>query len=280
VKLAESYVAARERLAGAGVMDAALEAEVLHRHAMQTDRVRFFANLQEEVEATELHSLDSLLGRRLGGEPLPYITGEREFYGLAFFVDARVLVPRQETELLVDLALKAVARAKPDRPVIADAGTGSGAIAVALATHLPDAMVYATDMSEDALAVAARNCERHGVADKVRLLHGDLLAPLPEKVDIIVSNPPYIPSGQIETLPEDVRREPRMALDGGVDGLELVRRLLSQTSRQLQPGGTLVFELMPEQAEAAMGMARQAFPNAAVSFEKDLLGLPRAVVVG
>lgn len=280
MKLAESYVAARERLAGAGVMDAALEAEVLHRHAMQTDRVRFFANLQEEVEATELHSLDSLLGRRLGGEPLPYITGEREFYGLAFFVDARVLVPRQETELLVDLALKAVARAKPDRPVIADAGTGSGAIAVALATHLPDAMVYATDMSEDALAVAARNCERHGVADKVRLLHGDLLAPLPEKVDIIVSNPPYIPSGQIETLPEDVRREPRMALDGGVDGLELVRRLLSQTSRQLQPGGTLVFELMPEQAEAAMGMARQAFPNAAVSFEKDLLGLPRAVVVG
>lgn len=277
MKLAESWTAARDRLARHGVADASLEAEVLHRHALNADRAGFFATLQEPVGLSVSQTVDNLLHRRLAGEPLAYILGRREFYGLDFAVDEHVLVPRQETEILVDLALKAVADMGLERPLIADVGTGSGAIAVALAKHLPCATVYATDISQEALDTASANCRAHDVSGRVWLLHGDLLAPLPGRVDIIVSNPPYIATGLLASLSPEVRREPRLALDGGPDGLDVVRRLLAQAPDRLKAGGRLIIELSPEQPRTVVELARGAMPNAEVAFARDLLGLVRAV---
>jgi len=279
VKLAESWTAARDRLTRHGIADASLEAEVLHRHVLSVDRGGFFATLQDQVEPSVSQAVAALAERRLSGEPLAYILGRREFYGLDFTVNPGVLVPRQETELLVDLTLKATAGMDMERPRIADVGTGSGAIAVALAKRLPAATIYATDISHEALATAAANCCAHGVADRVRLLHGGLLAPLPGSVDIIVSNPPYIATGLLGSLPPEVKREPRLALEGGPDGLDVIRRLLAQVPSYLRPGGSLIVELSPEQKGTVAELARQAMPDADIAFSHDLLGLVRAVSV-
>ena len=279
MKLADSWVLVRERLADTGIVDASLEAEVLHRSVLDMDRAGFISELQTEISSVQVKSIDQLINRRLKGEPLSYITGVREFYGLELVVDSRVLVPRQETELLVDLTLKAVEEIGLSRPVIIDVGTGSGAIAIALASRLRSAIVYAVDLSVNALDVAMQNCDRHAVTDRVRLIHGDLFSSLVEMVDIVVCNPPYIPSGELRKLPRDIGYEPRLALDGGQDGLDVLRRLLAQAKHRIRCNGRLIFELSPEQVETAMELARNTFPQRRVSFERDLLNHPRAVVV-
>ena len=274
----ESWVRATERLALTGVADASLEAEVLHRHALEADRAQFFATLHEPLAPSHQRQVDRSVRRRAGGEPLAYIIGRREFYGLDLFVNADVLVPRQETELLVDRVLE-VAASHPECKRIADVGTGSGAIAVAVARHLPDATVYATDSSEEALRVADLNRRTHGVAERVDFLHGDLLQPLPTPVDIIVSNPPYLSTGELSGLAPEVRREPASALDGGADGLRTIRRLLRQAPHHIRPDGCILIEIAPQQLDAVTGIAGEAFPSAHVSFARDLLGLPRVVSV-
>ena len=261
------------------IPDSQLEAEVLIRHALQYDRARFYASLAERLSAKDLEHIQGLVGRRVDGEPLPYITGHREFYGLDFIVNPAALIPRQETELLVDAALD-FARARHQSDIaIADIGTGSGAIAVAIASNLPRAHVYAIDRSPDALAVAKRNRRKHGVDDRVSLLQGDLLAPLTHGVDLIISNPPYIASGLMRGLPVEVRREPQLALDGGERGLEVIRRLLTQAPSKLKAGGRLVVEISPEQLDAVCRMARAEFPHDDVTHRNDLLGSARCVVV-
>jgi release factor glutamine methyltransferase len=230
---------------------------------------------------------DSLVRRRAAGEPLAYILENREFYGLDFLVNPSVLVPRQETELLVDKVLE-FAAARPfdlarDEPggavVIADIGTGSGAIAVAIAKSLPRATVYATDSSREALAVADANRRRHGVVDRVILSHGDLLQALPAPVDVLVSNPPYISTAELAGLAPEVRREPIRALDGGPDGLDVVRRLFRQASDCVRPGGLMAVEIAPQQLESVTRIARSCFPTGQVSHDLDLSGLPRVVWV-
>ena len=189
-------VAARlaETLESHGIPESLLEAEILLRHALGYDRARFYASLPDEICEESLRRVEILADRRIAHEPLAYIIGRREFYGLELSVSPAVLIPRQETESLVDIALEFARQRSNDRILVADVGTGSGAIAVALAVNLPAAQVYATDCSTSALAVADRNRHKHGVADRVSLLQGDLLAPLPHSVDMIVSNPPYIAS--------------------------------------------------------------------------------------
>ena len=279
---------AAERLARCGIADARLEAEVLARHALGYDRAAYFASLRQPLDAAQQARIERLVARRAHGEPLAYITGHREFYGLDFIVNPAVLIPRQETELLVDKALEwasswASVRAASGQgnaaPLIADVGTGSGAIAVALACNLPSARVLAIDASAAALAVADRNRRRHGVADRVALLQGDLLTALKPGVDAIVSNPPYIASDLLPGLPPDVRREPALALDGGHDGLRLTRRLIEQAARRLNRGGALLIEIAPEQAEAALGLARAAFPGATTWVAADGAGRARCVGV-
>ena len=272
--LRRAWIQARDRLSQSGVEDAALESEALLRRVLGLDRAAFFAALDDEISPRQLARLGSLVERREEGEPLAYILGWREFYGIEMLVTPDVFIPRQETELLVDRAIELGA----GRPgiAIADVGTGSGAGAVAIAVNLPSCRVYATDVSQAALDVAETNCRMHAVAGRVRLMRGDLLAPITSSMDMIVSNPPYIRSGEIARLGREVRREPAAALDGGPDGLDLMRRLFQQAPAVLKPGGTMLVEIDPSQLRAVMVMAA-AFPGAHVSHLRDLSGNPRVM---
>ena len=269
----------RRRLQESGVEEAALEAGVLVRHVLSLDRAGLLARPETPLAPAQAAALEALLARRLRREPLAYVLGRREFHGLDFRVTADVMVPRPETETLVDEAL-AWARARPAPVTIADVGTGSGCIAVTLAVRLPDARLLAADVSAAALAVAEDNARRHGVAERVRLLHGDLLQPLPGPVDLIVANLPYIPSGRIDGLQPEVRDyEPRGALDGGPDGTDLLRPLLRQAGAHLRPGGAVMLEIDEEQGATMSEEARRAFPAAAVHVLPDLSGRDRVLVV-
>ena len=266
-------------LATHGIPDSNLEAEVLLRHILKYDRVRFYASLHEQLSSEKLEIVKSLVNRRIQGEPLAYITGYREFYGFNFCVTPAVLIPRQETELLVEEALKFAVERGDGNISVADVGTGSGAIAVSVAANLPRANVYATDCSAEALEIADINRRKHGVADRIKLLQGDLLEPLPHPVDLILSNPPYISSDLLPELAPEVRREPHLALDGGKEGLEVINRLLKRASAKLNPSGSILIEISPEQLEAAREIAQTCFPNAAVGHRNDLLGLARCLTV-
>ncbi len=272
---------ASKRLADGQILDSYLEAEVLVRHLLGVSRAEFFASLDHPLRRAELDQLERLVAQRVGGEPLAYILGGREFFGLDLIVDRHVLVPRQETELLVELALQWHSRRKSgSSPAeILDLGTGSGAIAVALACSLPAATVYATDVSGAALRIADANRRRHGLRDRVHLIQTDLMRGVSGIVDVVVSNPPYIPAGDIRSLPLEVRCEPTLALDGGIDGLAVTRRLISEARGQIRPGGALIVEVSPDQIRSATAEAASAFPRAAVSAHDDLMGLPRAVAV-
>ena len=262
-----------------GISDSRLEAEVLLRHALKYDRAQFYASLNEHISAEQIQHIQDFVDRRIDREPLAYITEQREFYGLDFFVSPNVLIPRQETELLVDAAL-AFAREHPVGVIaIADIGTGSGAIAIAIGVNLPDSSVFATDCSADALEVANCNRQRHGVADRVSLHRGDLLAPIVQRIDLIVSNPPYIANHLLPGLPPEVLREPQLALDGGNHGLEVIRRLLEQAPPKLNEGGRLILEISPEQLEQVCAMAQEQFPGSDIKYISDLLGLARCVTI-
>jgi release factor glutamine methyltransferase len=267
-------------LSVAGVPSPRLDAEVLLAHTLGWERARLYARPEWEPTEEQQRAYWSVLNRRERCEPIPYITGHREFYGLDFFVDSRVLIPRPETELLVELALETAVRLEmgKGRPLIADVGTGSGIIAISLAVTLPGATVYATDVSAGALHVAARNVEQHNVVERVQLLLGDLLDPLPQPVHLIAANLPYVSTEQLaEADPDVVDYEPLLALEGGGDGLAHIRRMLSQTGEWLLPQGAVLLEIGAEQGEAVMGLAAQHCPGARVELFHDYAGHDRVV---
>ena len=273
---------ARQVLQEAGIEEAGLEAEVLVRHALGLDRVEFYANPEASLGREQQRALQAFVARRAQREPLAYILGQWEFYGLSFQVTPAVLVPRPETETLVEEALRWIrGRGEEPRPlVIADIGAGSGCIAVSLAVHLPAARVLATDVSAAALEVTRANSSAHGVTDRVQLLPGDLLAPLSEPVDLLVANLPYIPNGQLPHLQPEIRcYEPSEALRGGPDGMALTRRLLREAPAHLHPCGALMLEMDPEQRQALERVARHIFPGASMRVVQDLAGLDRVLVV-
>ena len=269
-----------QTLESVGLPDARLEAEVMVMTVMRMARQNIFAEQETQVGAQPAQDLAQIVEQRLQRVPLAYILGYREFYGINVMVTPTVLIPRPETEGLVEHTLFMALMGMETRElVIADVGTGSGAIAVNLALHLPAARIYAVDVSEPALDVAAYNIRAHGVADRVRLGHGDLLEAVPEPVDLIVANLPYIPSGRLPELAPEVRNEPELALDGGSDGLDLVRRLLSQAPRKLKEPGVILLELDPEQFPAAEKAVREYLPEAETSAEQDLSRRDRILVV-
>jgi release factor glutamine methyltransferase len=251
-----------------------LEAEVLLAHMLGTSRTTLLAHSERPLTTNQLTDYQALIRRRASDYPLPYLTGCVEFYGLEFEVTPEVLIPRPETETLVGLAL-----ARQPMTIV-DVGTGSGCIAVSLAVHLPGATIHAIEISPAALAVAQRNVERHGVAERVRLMVGDVLSPRPGRADLIVSNPPYIPTGECASLQASVRNhEPRLALDGGPDGLAVIRQLMAQAPAVLYPGGALLIEIGADHGEAASGLARTDFPQAEVRVHPDLAGRDRVLEV-
>jgi release factor glutamine methyltransferase len=251
-----------------------LEAELLLGHVMASSRTALLAHPERSLSSSQERAYSELVALRAEHHPLPYLTGRAEFYSLDFEVTPEVLIPRPETELLVDLALAA-------EPLsVVDVCTGTGCVAIALAVHRPQATIYAVDISAAALAVARRNAESHHVADRVQLIAGDLLTPRPPLVDVIVANPPYIADDEWASLPVSVRDfEPRLALDGGPDGLSVVQRLLSETPAVLRPGGSLFVEIGARQGQAAAHLAKTAFPEATVRVHADLAGLDRVVEV-
>ena len=223
-------------------------------------------------------AFSALIQRRIGHEPTAYITGHKEFFGIDFKVSPGTLIPRPDTELLVETAIELANTAFPQSCLIADVGTGCGAIAIALAQHLPQANIYATDISAAALELAKSNCRTHRVSHRVRLLQGDLLEPLPEPVQLIVANLPYISEPELSKLPLEISMfEPQIALAGGPDGLMQIERLLSQASSKLLSGGAILLEVGYDQGTAVKALARKCFPTAKISVVTDLSGLDRVV---
>jgi release factor glutamine methyltransferase len=250
------------------------DAEVLLLHASGRSRTDLLAHGEDEFSLAESLRYKSLLDRRAKGEPIQYITGETEFYGLPFRVTPDVLIPRPETEHLVETVV-ALARSFA-APRIVDIGAGSGAISVALAHHLPKARITTTDLSEAALAIARENVRSSGVADRICFLQGDLLAPLAgEKFDIIVSNPPYVPASDRDSLSVEVREyEPLLALFAGEDGLDIYRRLIPAAFVALTSGGFIALEIGYGQADAVQNFLRAA-GFAQIEFTPDLQSIPR-----
>ncbi len=278
----ETLTAARRRLAEAGIDDPGLEAEVLLRHALGLGREALLARLGDGVDPDGACRFEELLSRRLAHEPTAYITGHREFFGLDFEVTPATLIPRPETELLVDVAIEvAIPRGRIRRgAVIADIGTGCGAIAIALALNVPRSDVHAVDISREALEVAGRNAERHGVAGRVYVHRGDLLTPLPEFADVIVANLPYVTTSDWQGLPPEIRdHEPRLALDGGSDGLDVIRVLLREAPQFLRPRGCVCIEFGAGQSASVKAIARQNFPGHVLEIRRDLAGIERVLVI-
>ena len=278
--LREAVQQTHRTLEASHIPDARLEAEVMLMNVMRLQRHDLFSQQETEVSPQQEEALAHILERRLQREPLAYILQYKEFYGVNLLVNTDVLIPRPETERMVEHALfMALMGMETPKLVIADVGTGTGAIAINLAMHLPAARIFAVDCADAVLDVAAYNIRAHNVGDRVTLGKGDLLEPIPEPVDLILANLPYVPSGRIPDLQPEIRWEPQQALDGGPDGLDLIRRLLQQAPSKLKEHGIVLLELDPEQVPAVQAMAEEIFPEAEMSVEKDLAQRDRIFVI-
>jgi len=283
VTLAQALHRAEELLRAEGIEDAWLEAEVLLRHALGLDRHTLFASFHEPIAPDQQAAYQTLVERRLAHEPTAYILGRREFYGLDLECTPAALVPRPETELLVEEALRIAGSETKGEGTwgIVDVGTGNGAIAVALAVNLPSVRISAIDVAAEALALARRNAARHGVAGRISFVQGDLLSPLVAPVDLIVADLPYVRSGDWEALPLEIRdHEPRRALDGGPDGTAVLERLLRQAPSYLRRPGWLVAEIGDDQAARLGEVAAALFPGGSIEVKQDLGDLDRLLLVG
>jgi release factor glutamine methyltransferase len=276
----EQLVAARRIFVRAGIDtdEAEIDAEVLARSVLGWDRAALIARWREPPPPSFDTRFQSLVARRASREPVAFITGHREFWGLDFEVTPAVLIPRPETELIVEEALRH-AREEHAPETIIDIGTGSGCIAIALAAEFPSARVTATDSSASALAIAQRNAERLGVADRVRFVQADLLDDDVGQSDLIVSNPPYVPDGDAATLQTEViDYEPRTALFGGTDGHDVIRRLLASAGDHLRSDGRVILEFGFGQDQALRDAALTAGWQV-TRVSNDLQGIPRVAVL-
>jgi release factor glutamine methyltransferase len=285
--------AAAERLAADGSESARLDAELLLGFALNVDRVSVLAHGEAPVPDGAAAAFEGYVARRGAGEPVAYIRGFREFHGLAIATDPRALIPRPETEQLVDLAVAEVASRlttvprAADAPAlrVADVGTGSGAIAVAIVAALRKrrmdghVSVTAVDVSPDALDLARENAVGHGVADRMRFREGDLLEPGDVRYAVVCANLPYVATGDLAGLAADLAYEPRLALDGGADGLDVIRRLLERLAEALEPGGVALLEIGADQGQLVAEAVEQRLPGWRCSVLPDLAGLPRVARV-
>ena len=266
------------QLSAFGIEDPATNARLLIRQAFRWSATHQLSNLSKIAPTDQLPVLESLVERRINREPLSYITGKTEFFKRQFTVDERVLIPRPESEQLVVRAIDYVRKCGIENPRVADVGTGSGAIAISIALEMPSAEVFATDISSEALEVAHMNARRLGV--EVKFAQGNLLGPLQGKFDIIVSNPPYIKSHVIKSLEAEITREPRIALDGGPDGIKVIAPLLEEIQRMLKPSYSAAYvEIDPPIAEIVLKTTQAKFPYAEVSILTDLAGLIRCISI-
>jgi release factor glutamine methyltransferase len=270
-----------ERLGASGVPSPQFAAELLLMHAAECDRARLYAHPESLLSPEQVAQYSALIDRRAAGTPTQYLTGKQEFWGLEFEVKPGVLIPRPETEHVIEVALERLGTARLSKPLrVADIGTGSGCIAVALAKELSAATLYATDLSGVVLEVARRNAARHGVADRISFVECNLLDGVaePAHFDLIVSNPPYVGTHERESLPREVRdHEPHVALFAGEDGMALYPPLIAQAAARLAPAGLLVLELGILQFEAVGDLLDAARGWTRVSAKQDLAGIVRVI---
>lgn len=271
VQVGQALNFAANRFNEEAIESASLDAQVLLAHLLGKDRTWLFAHHEYVLTPEEAESYTALIRRRMAHEPIAYLIGRKEFYGLEFIIDRRVLIPRPETELLVDLVLDEISALHRKPVFVADVGTGSGAIALSLAANQKDVRVFAIDLSEDALDIADTNVQRLDVRKQVTLLCGDLLTPLTHPVDIIVANLPYIPSATYSMLEPDIREyEPRLALESGPKGLDAISRLLQQAHLHLAASGQIFLEIAHDQGEMVEQLAAYQFPHArSIRIHKD-----------
>lgn len=282
MNLAQALQQSAHILSMNGIDDSHIEARMLISHATNLSQVQIYTEPEQTLTGEEQAKLQELVDRRLKHEPAAYILKHREFYGIDFYVDTRVLIPRPETEVIVDTALEfARSRSCTTGPLLAaDIGTGSGAIAINLALNVPGIKVYATDISPLALEVARLNCERHQVVEQVVLLLGDLLQPLPKPVDLIVANLPYIKNSELPGLSLEIAKfEPRMAIDGGKSGLECIRQLLQQVKRKINAGGCLLLEMGQNQEKEVSRLIRSCLDEVNFRFIADFNGIKRVAKI-
>jgi release factor glutamine methyltransferase len=284
--IGEAMADATAKLRTAGVDSPKLVAQVLLAHTLGVPRANIMAySPQQPLQSHQLATFRERVARCVSGEPVAYVVGHVEFYRLDFLTDRRALIPRPETEHLVELALKKPQISNPlkseiSKSQIVEVGTGSGCVVVSLAVKLPEMRLIATDISADALALAHENARRHKVSSRIQFLRGDLLAPVTVRVDGVIANLPYVTTAEWQNLPRHIRQhEPRIALDGGQDGLDLVRRLFAQAPQRVKPDGWLLLEIGATQGQAVSALARQAFPLAAVNLHRDYAGLTRVVEI-
>jgi release factor glutamine methyltransferase len=279
--ISETLKEASERLRAASAPNDLLDAQTLLAEAIGKDRTYLIINFNEQLPEDLLEKFRAMVERRAAGEPLQYITGHQEFFGLDFEVTPDVLIPRPETELIVEETIRIVQQDRIARPVIVDVGAGSGVIAVALARELGDARVIASDISEAALRVAHRNAARHGLETRVAFVASDLLDAFAEEgyANFILSNPPYVSEEEMASLQREVRDwEPRMALTDSNDGLSLYRRLLKEAPSRLKPGGHLICEMGYTQSGKISAMIDRGVWDSARLLD-DLQGIPRTIVL-
>ena len=271
--------AALERLLAVRDNTAQLDAEVLLMYLLGYTRAQLYARFDEQINPTQAAEYTALVERRAQGEPIAYITSHREFMALDFYVDRRVLIPRPETELLVEYSVKKLLEKgwSEANVTLVDVGTGSGVIAVYLALRFPRIRVWASDISPEALQVARLNAERYEVLDRIEFLQGNLLEPLPQAVQVILSNPPYTVLSQVE--PNVARYEPNIALDGGPKGLAIYRELLGQARARLQRPGLIALEIGSEQATDVANLGRFFFPGCQIDLYRDYAGLDRVLIL-
>lgn len=251
-------------LKGKEINSPRLTAEILLSHQLKTDRVNLYLNFDQPLTENEISGYRSLIKRRLLHEPVQYITGIQEFWSLDFMVNPQVIIPRPESELLVEQAVKQVGThftQKNRSPRILDLGTGSGVLAISIAKEVPQAQIWATDLSEGALSIARRNAEKHGISERINFMCGDLWEPIANldvTFDMIISNPPYIASEEYDDLMPEVRDyEPRLALDGHEGGMYFIEKILHEGLDYMSPGGWLIMEMSPHQTGKALRLAEQ-----------------------
>jgi release factor glutamine methyltransferase len=276
VNLKQALVHSRRSLRLKQIEEASLEGEILLRHTVGMSRASLFSKLEFPLDSEQEKALNQALDRRLRGEPTAYITGHREFYGLDFEVDCDVLIPRPESEILVEKAIELCG--KRGISIIADIGIGSGAIAVSLAMNLPMVTIYGVDISAPALNVARNNCDKHHVTDRITLLQGNLMEPLKKPVDMIIANLPYIKEDDLK-VQGYLKYEPQLALNGGEDGLDLIKEFCSQSGKKVNPGGCILMEIGQGQAENVTVLIKNVFPEASIEINRDLAGIERLVSV-
>jgi release factor glutamine methyltransferase len=277
VTLKQALALASQKLAANhDIENPAFESEVLLRYLLQINRAQLFLDLEKDIPREKEILFQKWVARRLDGEPAAYIISCREFFGLEFYVDRRVLIPRPETEQIVEEAINFSKSSRVSS--IADIGTGSGAIAVSLVVNIPEVTILATDISGPALEVARLNCEKHRVSQRTRLIQGDLLEALPEPVDILIANLPYVKNSDLKQIPS-ARYEPVTALDGGENGLQQIFRLGGQLKEKVNSGGCILLEMGMGQGPAIKEYLQQMLNKPDINIIPDLAGIDRIVKI-